>query len=180
MPHSCFPTPHYLMQKYFPDHIEAELVLKVYELRREPVMRESRDKINGSQFMPKSYEDVQAIRKPDHPLNAPFRQTSTYWELVYGLARHGIVHGDFLIESNGEGLILLDHIFPHLEQQREDLSVPGAVPEAHRPALICQRGVDCHAMRAGQGGLRGAPGADREAARREIARRGEGLSAPAP
>ena len=39
-----------------PDHIDADLVLKVYDLRREVVMRKSRDIING-QFCPKSYEE---------------------------------------------------------------------------------------------------------------------------
>jgi hypothetical protein len=139
MPHSSFPTPHSLMLKDFPDHHDAELVLKVYELRREPVMRESRDKINGSQFMPKSYEDVQTIRKPEHPLNAPFRQVSTYWEMVYGLARHGIVHGDYLIESNGEGLILLAKMFPFLEQYRKDSS-PRAFANAEWIATQCELG----------------------------------------
>jgi|GEM_PF-261413 hypothetical protein len=122
MTHSTFPTPHALMLKDFPDHHDAELVLRVYELRREPVMRESRSKINSSQFMPKRYEDVEAVRKMDHPLNAAFRQTSTYWEMVYGLARHGIVHADFLVENNGEGLILLAKMFPFLERYRKDTS----------------------------------------------------------
>ena len=48
-----------------PDHHDAELVLKLYELRREPVMRESRDAINA-QFMPRSFEDVAAIAKDAH------------------------------------------------------------------------------------------------------------------
>jgi len=26
--------------------------------------------------------------------------------MVYGMARHGIIHADFLVESNGEGLFL--------------------------------------------------------------------------
>ena len=41
----------------------------------------------------------------DHPLNVAFRQVTGYWEMVYGMARHGIVHADFLVENNGEGLI---------------------------------------------------------------------------
>jgi hypothetical protein len=104
--------------KEHPDHHDAELVLRVYELRREPVMRESRHAIN-TKFWPKAWEDVQAVMKLDHPLNAAFRQTSTYWEMVYAMARHGVVHADFLLESNGEGLLLFARIKPFLAQYRE-------------------------------------------------------------
>ena len=48
------------MAKPTPDHHDAELVLRVYDLRREPVMREARSAING-QFWPKSYDDVAAV-----------------------------------------------------------------------------------------------------------------------
>ena len=104
--------------KEHPDHHDAELALRVYELRREPVMRESRHAIN-TQFWPKSWEDVQAVMKADHPLNTAFRQTSTYWEMVYAMARHGVVHADFLLESNGEGLLLFARMKPFLAQYRE-------------------------------------------------------------
>jgi hypothetical protein len=103
--------------KEHPDHHDAELVLRVYELRTEPVMRESRNAIN-SKFWPKTWEDVQAVMKMDHPLNSAFRQTSTYWEMVYSMARHGVVHADFLLESNGEGLLLFARMKPFLAQYR--------------------------------------------------------------
>jgi hypothetical protein len=103
--------------KEHPDHHDAEIVLRVYELRTEAVMRASRAAINKD-FWPKTWEEVQAVMKADHPLNAAFRQVSSYWEMVYGFARHGIVHGDFLLESNGEGLLLFARIKPFLAQYR--------------------------------------------------------------
>lgn len=106
------------MLKDYPDHHDAELVLKLYDLRREATMRESRSAING-QFWPKDAEEVLAITKRDHPLNAAWRQTSTYWEMVYSLAKHGIVHADFLMESAGEGILLYAKIESHLEKLRE-------------------------------------------------------------
>ncbi len=100
-----------------PDHYDAELVIKLYELRREPVMRESRANINGK-FWPKSFDDVLAVTKSDHPLNAAFRQIGSYWEMVYGMARHGVVHPDFMLESNGEGIYLFAKMEPYLEPYR--------------------------------------------------------------
>jgi hypothetical protein len=109
------------MPKGTPDHHDAELALRVYELRREAVMRESRNAIN-QKFWPKTFEDVQAVTKADHPLNAAYRQVGTYWEMVYGFARHHIVHADFWLESNGEGLFVFAKVSPFLERIRAEIS----------------------------------------------------------
>jgi hypothetical protein len=121
-----------------PDHHDAELLLKVYELRREPVMRESRAAINA-QFWPKAYDDILAIAKPDHPLNAAYRQTSTYWEMVYGMAKHGIVNPDYWIESNGEGLFLFARVAPYLDHIRRDFS-PRSFQNAEWISTSCDVG----------------------------------------
>lgn len=102
-------------------HKDAELVLKLYELRREPVMRESRNTII-TKFMPRSLADVEAVFTPTHECNLAFRQTSSYWEMVYGFAKHGIIDGNFLIESNGEGLFLFGKMEPYLATLREKFS----------------------------------------------------------
>ena len=101
------------------DHHDAELALHVYELRREPVMRDSRSSIN-SKFWPKTYEDVQAVMKGDHPLNAAFRQVGTFWEMVYGIVKHGIVNPDYFLESNGEGMLFFAKVAPFLADIRRD------------------------------------------------------------
>ncbi len=98
---------------------DAELTLRLYEIRREPTMRKSRDTINSS-FWPKSYEDVQAALQFDHPCNAALRQTSSYWEMVYGMARHGIIDADYLMENQGEGIVLFSKIQPYLTEIRRD------------------------------------------------------------
>ena len=106
------------MSKHAPDHHDADLVLKLYYLRREPVMRESRDAIN-QEFHPKSAEEAIAVLAPDHPLNRAYRQVSTYLEMVYGMAKHGIVNTDYLLENTGEGLLLFAKVEPYLAALRE-------------------------------------------------------------
>lgn len=103
-----------------PNIEHANLVLRLYELRREPVMRESRDKMLG-QFFPKSYEDFFAVTQFSHPFNAAFRQVSSYWEMVYNFARAGVIPGDFLLESGGgEGLFFYVKIRPFIERYRKE------------------------------------------------------------
>ena len=109
------------MSKEHPDHHDAELAFRAYELRRESVMRDSRNAINRD-FWPKSFADVQAVTKADHPLNAAWRQTTTYWEMVYGTIKHGIVNADYFMESSGEGMFLFARVAPYLEELRREVS----------------------------------------------------------
>jgi hypothetical protein len=105
------------MMKDAPDHLDADLILKLYELRREAVLREARAELTRD-YLPKNAKEAVAILKHDHPLNRAYRQVSTYWEMVYRMARHGIIHGDFLVENNAEGLLLYVRVEPYLKEIR--------------------------------------------------------------
>jgi hypothetical protein len=108
--------------KDYPDHHDAELVLRAYELRREPVLRDARQFITVT-WWPKSLDDLKAIAKWEHPDNSSFRQVTSYWELIYGMARHGIVDPEYLADSSGgEGFILLAKVHPWLAEFRSSVS----------------------------------------------------------
>lgn len=125
--------------KDYPDHHDAEIVLKLYELRRESVMRESRKELIAK-FLPTSLDDILAVvQKSDHPLNAAFRQVTSFWEMTYSMARHGIVHPDFLLESNGEGLLIFTRILPWLTEYRAAMS-PNAFRNAEWVSKECEAG----------------------------------------
>lgn len=102
-----------------PTYQDADLVLRLYEMRREAVMRQSRDAIMAK-FWPASYDDFIAVTKFDNPLNAAFRQVSSYWEMAYGMAARGIMNGDYLAENGGEGMFLFAKIEPFLAQFRKE------------------------------------------------------------
>ena len=106
-----------VLTKEFPDHHDATIILQLYDLRREAVMRESRAAIY-TRFLPANAEEAVAILKHDHPLTAAFRQVVGYWEMVYGMMKWGILHADFALESNGEGLVLFAKVEPYLAQVR--------------------------------------------------------------
>jgi hypothetical protein len=103
--------------KEAPDHHDADLVLKLYHLRLEAVMHEALNAIDSG-FWPRNAEEAVAVPTFKHPLNVAFRETSGYWEMVFGMARHGIIHADFLVENNVEGLFLFTKVEPHLAQIR--------------------------------------------------------------
>ena len=105
------------MSKQKPDHDDAALALRVYELRRESVLRQARESLR-TEFWPKSAQDAVAVTRGDHPLNGAYRQVSTYWEMVYGMVRHEIVHAGFFLETNGEGLFLFAKLEPYVDEMR--------------------------------------------------------------
>jgi hypothetical protein len=108
------------MAKNKPSHADAQLILELYDLRREAVMRESRRTI--ASWVPRSLDDVIAITKLEDPRNAAWRQVSSYYEMAFGFARHGIVPADFLAENTTEGLLLYAKIEPHLKAFRKQVS----------------------------------------------------------
>ena len=126
-----------MLIKDYPDHHDAELIIKLYDLRREAVMRESRSVIMA-QLWPRSWDDVQAIMNREHPLNRPFRQVHTYWEMAYGMVKHGVLHGDFMIESCGEGMYVYARMEPYVARYRAEINGNGFVNAewiaAHSPA----------------------------------------------
>lgn len=106
-----------VLTKEYPDHHDATIILQLYDLRRESVIRESRAAIY-SRFRPTTSDEAIAILKQDHPLNAALRQVVGYWEMVYGMMKWGILHPDFALESTGEGMVLYAKMEPFLADVR--------------------------------------------------------------
>jgi hypothetical protein len=104
-------------EKDLPDHHDADLVLRLYELRRDERMRSARESIRRD-YWPATAADACAPAAAAHPMNAAWRQTTTYWEMVFGMAHHGIVHADYLVENSVEGLLIFARAEPWLTELR--------------------------------------------------------------
>jgi hypothetical protein len=98
---------------------DAEIILKLYELRTEALMREARAWIGG-EFWPKTAEEFFAVaNNPADPHNAHFRQVITYWEMAAAMVLHGAVSAELFVDCNGEGFFLLAKFAPILDAIRE-------------------------------------------------------------
>ena len=97
---------------------DGELLLKLYDLRREAVMRQARAEMIAK-FVPKSWDELSAVLKSDHPLNVYYRMVSSYWEMAASLAKHGALHAELLAENFGEGYINFAKVQPHLAEMRK-------------------------------------------------------------
>ena len=97
---------------------DGELILKLYDLRRESVMRQARAEMIAK-FVPKSWDELAPVLKGDHPLNVYYRMVSSYWEMAASLAKHGALHAELLAENFGEGYINFAKVQPHLGEMRK-------------------------------------------------------------
>lgn len=111
------------MEKMLATPADAEIVLKLYELRTETVMRQARTWVMG-EFWPKSAEEFLAFADNfQDPHNAYFRQVTSYWEMAAALVLHGAVSAELFLDCNAEGLFLLAKFAPFLGKIRE--RIPG-------------------------------------------------------
>jgi len=95
---------------------DARVILKLYDLRREELLRKAR-RWMISEFNPKSAEDVvEMINDYGSERNAYYRQVTSYWEMAASLVLHGAVKSDLFFDCNGEGLYILAKFHPFREE----------------------------------------------------------------
>lgn len=82
-------------------HEQVNLMLKLYELRREAKLREARDWVSQN-FHVKSIDDVMRLCPPGSKENTYMRMVIGYWEMVAGIVNRGLVDEEMFFESSGE------------------------------------------------------------------------------
>jgi len=94
----------------------ADLILKLYDLRREEKMREAR-KWFGT-FMPESTEDImQTVLNPESSAN--YRMVVSYWDMAASLVNHGVIDEQMFYDVSGEAIAVFAKIEPFLAELRE-------------------------------------------------------------
>jgi CRISPR/Cas system Type II protein with McrA/HNH and RuvC-like nuclease domain len=92
----------------------AQLILKLYDLRREAVMREARNWFFT--FNPASAEDVQRTAMGEH--GGYFRMVTTYWDMACSFVNHGAIDAEMFADATGEQVFIYAKLQPFLEQLR--------------------------------------------------------------
>ncbi len=99
----------------------AELILKLYDLRREATMREARNWMIS--FFPESAADViQAIMNPE--TSAYYRMVVTYWDMAASFVNHGAIDEDMFADAHGEHFVVFSKIDRFLPELREIMGNP--------------------------------------------------------
>lgn len=104
-------------------HEQVNLLLRLYDTRREPRLREAREWY-GANFHPKTPEDVMRIAPPGSRENAYLRMVLSYWNMVASIANRGLIDEDFFFENTGEQWVVFEQVKPILGAWRAMFSSP--------------------------------------------------------
>lgn len=99
----------------------AQLNLQLFDLRREPVLREARDWFLR-EFNPESFDELVAIVKAER--NASFRMVLGYWDMAASLVTTGAIDPDAFRAAHGEIFATFSKINQYLSQLREASGEP--------------------------------------------------------
>jgi hypothetical protein len=99
---------------------DATLILRLYKLRREPVMREARNWFFS--FNPTSAAEYMEAMMGEH--SGHLRMVISYWDMAASLVNNGGLDEQMFNDANGEHLFIFAKIEPILEELRQTWNQP--------------------------------------------------------
>ncbi len=100
----------------------ADLLLKLYDLRREPVLRKARAWFR-EEFHPRTAQDVLEAHRGKR--SAYYRMVTTYWSMAASLVLHGAIEDQMFADVNSEHIMVYARLRPFLAELRGLLNNPG-------------------------------------------------------
>lgn len=99
----------------------AELIMRLFDLRRDTLMREGRDWF--VRFYPENGQDIiQAMVDPK--TTGYYQMVVSYWDMAASFVNRGAIDREMFLETNGESLMVFAKIEPFLDDVRTALSDP--------------------------------------------------------
>lgn len=102
---------------------DVNLILKLYELRREAKLRHAREWFAKS-FKASNLEQFQQLCPVGSDNNAYFRMVVSYWEMVAGFITGGVLNQELFFESGGELLLTYEKVREVLPGARQAFQNP--------------------------------------------------------
>ena len=117
---------------------DAELILKLYDMRREERLRAARAWFTG-EFSASSPAELLEKYTPGSADNAYYRQVTTYWDMAATFLVRGIVNPELFFETNGEMLFVFEKVRTLVEESRKIRKNPLILRNLE---LACQKYID--------------------------------------
>ncbi|HZQ21309.1 MAG TPA: DUF4760 domain-containing protein [Terriglobales bacterium] len=123
---------------------DAEVILKLYDLRREAEMRKARNWWLVT-FWPESVDDVYKIGLAlGTQENNWLRQVGGYWEMAASMVLHGAVSEELFMELSfcGEMFFIYSKVSPFIKELREKFNSPTMFSNVEKLINQSQKGRD--------------------------------------
>ena len=99
---------------------DAQLILKLYELRRDPEMRRARSFVLH-EFSITDWEEVRPHWMTGSDLDRHLRMATSFWEMVAAFVNRGLIDEDLFFDTHGEGLVVWNKVKPIVAGGRKQI-----------------------------------------------------------
>ena len=106
----------------------AEVILKLYDMRREETMRKARQWM--ATFNPQSVEEIGSAVAGEH--SAYLRMVTTYWDMACALVLQGAIDEEMFNETNGEHIFIYAKFEPFVEEIRAKFGPRAMMPNVEK------------------------------------------------
>ena len=114
-------------------HDDADLILKLYDLRRETTMREARNWMFS--FNPTSVQDVIDVLLSEH--SGHYRMVISYWDMACSFVNNGAIDAQMFNDANGEHMFVYAKLEPFLPALREEMGNPNFLTHLEKVVKEC-------------------------------------------
>src|SRR5579863_288016 len=109
--------------KELADHHDAELLLRLYELRREEKLRVARDWM-ATKFHAASLEEMNKLCPPGSKESEYFRMAVSYWDMAASIVNRGLINDELFFENNTELWLIWTKVKPIAAERRAAFKNP--------------------------------------------------------
>lgn len=117
----------------------ADLILKLYDLRREETMRKARNWMFS--FNPTSAQDFMTTMM-DPEVGGYLRMVTSYWDMAAALVNHGAIDAEMFRDTVGEHMMVYARIAPFIPELREMWEEPKAFAHLEKVILDQPNGAE--------------------------------------
>jgi len=100
-----------------PTNADAQLLLHLYEMRREPELRRAR-KWMMSEFKATTWADIKSRYLSNVDEDRWFRMTTSYWEMLATIVNRGALHAELFFDHTGEDIVTWERCKPWVAEAR--------------------------------------------------------------
>jgi hypothetical protein len=103
---------------------QVNLMLRLYEERREPRLRDARDWFGANFHGINTPEELMRVCAPGSQGNLYMRMVLSYWEMVASIVNRGLIDEEFFFENSGEQWVVWEQVKPVIGAWRAMFSSP--------------------------------------------------------
>lgn len=117
----------------------ADLIMKLYDLRREKKMRKARNWIFS--FNPSSADEIMQTMM-DQEVGPYLRMVTSYWDMAATFVNQGAIDADMFNQTAGEHVMVFAKFEPYLAEMREKFQMPQAFQNLEKVIMDMPDGME--------------------------------------